>query len=119
MSIDLGHHTVPQEANAFFSFVKRSNNDVFIFGADIAGKVVKRLLDKSDLKVSGFIDNNRNKCAEAIDNIPVFHAESLNQLDKNSVILIASTYIDDAISQQDTQFLYWAPITLLLNITSR
>ena len=115
MSIDLGQYSIPREANAFFSFVKRSNNDVFIFGADIAGKVVKRLLDKSDLKISGFIDNNRNKCVEAIDNIPVFHAESLNQLDKNSVILIASTYIDDIISQLEAlNFYNWAPITFII-----
>ena len=115
MSIELGQYSVPREANAFFSFVKRSNNDVFIFGADIAGKVVKRLLDKSNLKISGFIDNNRNKCAEAIDNIPVFHAESLKQLDKNSVMLIASTYIDDIISQLEAlNFYNWAPITFII-----
>ena len=77
----------------FFNFVKSTNSNVYIFGADIAGKVIKRLLDKSEIKVSGFIDNNKNKCANVIDDIPVFHSESLRYFDKNSVILIASTYI--------------------------
>ena len=44
MSIDLGQYSVPRDANAFFSFVKRSNNDVFIFGADIVVRLSKDCL---------------------------------------------------------------------------
>lgn len=115
MPIDLDHNPVPREANAFFDFVNGSKKSVYIFGADIAGKVIKRLLDKSEITVSGFIDNNKNKCAKVIDDIPVFHSESLRYLDKNSVILIASTYIDDLISQLETlDFYNWAPITFII-----
>ena len=115
MPIDLDHNPVPREANAFFDFVNGSKKSVYIFGADIAGKVIKRLLDKSEITVNGFIDNNKNKCAAFIDDVPVFHANSLHQIDKNAVVLIASTYIDDIISQLERlKFYNWAPITFII-----
>ena len=107
---------VPREAVDFFNYLTKTQYPVYIFGADIAGKAVSKLLSQNGWQVQGFIENNQNKCFVAIDGIYVFHSESMIEFDKNSVILIASTYIADIISQIEALgFQNWAPISFLVD----
>ena len=107
---------VPREAEDFFNYLTKTQYSVYIFGADIAGKAVSKLLSQNGWQVQGFIENNQNKCFVTIDGIYVFHSESMIEFDKNSVILIASTYIADIISQIEALgFQNWAPISFLVD----
>ena len=103
---------VPREAADFFDYLNKTQFPVYIFGADIAGKAVSKLLSQNGSKVQGFIENNQNKCFVGLDGIYVFHSNSMIEFNKNSVILIASTYIADIISQVEALgFQNWAPIS--------
>jgi len=109
---------VPQEFNDLIKFINGSDSQVFIFGADIAGKVVKKILDSYHIEVSGFVDNNSNKTDVNLDGVFVYHApDFIKQKSKNSIILIASTYISDIIRQlEDFGFYNWAPIIGFLDL---
>ena len=48
---------------------------IYIFGADIVGKVVMKILEENKINIEGFLDNNKNKCFEKINNLPVEHAQ--------------------------------------------
>ena len=107
---------LPNEFGAFQKYVTRKALPVYIFGADIAGKAVANLLDQSGVTVQGFLDNNRNKCFVDLDGVYVFHADTLADLSKDSVILIASTYIADIIAQVEGHGFYnWAPISFIID----
>ena len=107
---------VPREAADFFDYLNKTQFPVYIFGADIAGKAVSKLLSQNGSKVQGFIENNQNKCFVDLDGIYVFHSNSMIEFNKNSVILIASTYIADIISQVEALgFQNWAPISFLVD----
>ena len=92
------------------------NRDIFIFGADVVGKVVMKILEENNILINGFLDNNKNKCYETINNLPVEHApKKLLNIKKDSIILIASTYILDIINQLESYGIYdWYPITDIL-----
>ncbi len=110
---------VPSKVNEFVDFAKAENcRDVYIFGADIAGKVVKKILDCFGVSVKGFIDNNRNKTDINLDGVYVCHApDFVKSADRNSIVLIASTYISDIIRQlEDAGFYNWAPIVDFLSV---
>jgi hypothetical protein len=89
---------------------------VYIFGADIAGKVVQQILLEHNIVISGFLDNNRNKASQPISGTPVFSGQDhLRLIEKSSIVLIASTYIADIIKQlEDNDILRWAPIHQIL-----
>ena len=53
---------IPDDINAFAQHVLKHRCDVYIFGADIAGKVLLKILNEQGIHVNGFIDNNKNKC---------------------------------------------------------
>ena len=55
---------IPDNINEFALHVNKSQSDVYIFGADIAGKVLPKILKDEGINVRGFIDNNKNKCIE-------------------------------------------------------
>jgi hypothetical protein len=109
---------VPSELNALQNHIRQSLLPVYLFGADIAGKVVMRMLSEVGIRVEGFIDNNKNKCATPLDGVEVHHApEVLGVLGRDAVILIASTYIADIIRQlEDHGYYNWAPITGFLGL---
>ena len=70
------------------------------------------------MTISGFLDNNRNKCFVELDGVYVHHADRLEDVDKDSVILIASTYIADIIAQIEGHGFYnWAPISFTITST--
>lgn len=112
---------IPDDINTFAQHVLEHKLDVYIFGADIAGKVLHKILKEQGIHVSGFIDNNKNKCNELIDQIEVLHAtEKLAAIRKTAAILIASTYISDIIRQLEDIGLYnWVPITKILKSKSK
>tara|TARA_B100000686_G_scaffold147770_1_gene155154 strand:- start:8906 stop:10174 length:1269 start_codon:yes stop_codon:yes gene_type:complete len=94
----------------------QDGKNIFIFGADVVGKVVMKILEENQIFIKGFLDNNKNKCYEKISNLPVEHApKKLLGIEKNSIILIASTYILDIINQLESYGIYeWYPITGIL-----
>jgi len=103
---------VPSAPADFLRYVKQNHKEVYIFGADIAGKIIQKMLQEEGVLVSGFLDNNKNKCFAKINEVEVFVAnEKLEKLSKECVILIASTYISDIIRQlEDIGFYNWVPI---------
>lgn len=103
---------VPESPKEFVNFIKYSDRKVYIFGADIAGKVLLKLLVEAGVSVEAYIDNNKNKCGIDIEGVPVLPAtDALSYIDKESVFLIASTYIADIIRQlEDLGFYQWCPI---------
>lgn len=107
---------IPQSFEDFISYCKNNDKEIFIFGADIVGKVTHHILLLNDLVVKGYLDNNKNKCINPINGISVHHAsEHLEKIDKNSIILIASTYIMDLINQIESQgFFNWVPVTNII-----
>ena len=102
---------VPDTFHDFLSYVRNHTAPVYIFGADIAGKVTAKMLKKHGVEIAGFLDNNRNKCMNAINGVAVSHASRLASMDQDAVILIASTYIADIINQIEGMGFYkWVPI---------
>ena len=115
LSIIEGIERVPQDFKKFLDFVSRQHYEVYIFGADIAGKAVQKILQSEGVKVKGFLDNNKNKCDIELNGIHVHHAPHLDTLSKDSIVLIASTYIADIIEQLESQGFYnWAPISFII-----
>ena len=108
---ETGLSRVPHDYLGFIEFVGSGEKDIYIFGADIAGKAIQKLLVSKNFKVQGFFDNNRNKCDVNLNGTPVLHSEKLDTVDTEAVILIASTYIADIIEQLEAQGFYnWVPI---------
>lgn len=109
---------IPKDTDGFKQFVLESGLPVYIFGADIAGKIINELFIREGITAKAFLDNNRNKCDSTIGGTPVLHADLLDTLDRDALILIASTYIDDIIRQiEDLGFYNWAPISEMLRST--
>ena len=109
---------VPSEINELKKYVCDTHTDIYIFGADISGKIVKKILDRNELKIKGFIDNNKNKTDIMMDDVYVLHApDFIKSANKESVVLIASTYIADIIRQlEDHGFYNWSPIISYLEL---
>jgi len=106
---------VPREYRSFLDFVKTSKSDVYIFGADIAGKAVQKILERERVLTKGFLDNNKNKCGVSLNNVFVFHAPHLENIPKDSIVLVASTYIADIIEQVESHgFFNWVPIHFII-----
>jgi len=106
---------IPQDYPTFLDLVKGKHRAIYIFGADIAGKAVQKILDSDGVTVEGFIDNNRNKCDIVLNGVYVYQASKLDSLPKDTVFLIASTYIADIIEQLESQgFFDWAPISFVI-----
>lgn len=103
---------VPTSPDDFQKFVQSSEHEIYIFGADIAGKIMLKILRSKGIEITGFIDNNKNKCGVLIDNVPVHHAKTdLASIPKTAIFLIASTYIADIIIQlEDLGHYHWCPI---------
>lgn len=107
---------VPYDLNDFVAHARESSAPLYIFGADIAGKVVREMLVRHGLTVTAFLDNNKNKCVAPIADTPVLHAAELDRVPKSAFVLIASTYIADIIRQlEDRGFYNWAPISRMLS----
>ena len=109
---------VPSQVSDFVDYVSSSHVDVYIFGADISGKIVKKILDRNQVSVKGFVDNNKNKTDVILDGAYVYHApDFIRTANKEAVVLIASTYIADIIRQlEDHGFYNWSPIISFLGL---
>ena len=67
---------------------------IYIFGAGGRGATLKKILDTNNIKITGFIDNN--KVGLELYGNKIF---SLLMIDKNNLILIASDWYKDIIQQ--------------------
>lgn len=106
---------VPSSQQALLAYIQQNQSKVMIFGADIAGKIVAEILKSSGVVPDAFLDNNKNKCDIALNSVPVLHASSLQNINRTTVILIASTYISDIVAQiEEIGFYNWVPIAKLL-----
>ncbi len=106
---------IPKDFDGFRIFVANNDFPVFIFGADIVGKILAELLKSYGMVINAFIDNNKNKCGMEVGEIPIKHASELSKENTDSIILIASTYIADIIVQlEDMGFFNWLPIYNIL-----
>ena len=103
---------IPTNPTNFQKYVQASDAKIYIFGADIAGKIMLKIMRSKGIDVAGFIDNNKNKCGIPIDGLSVFHANAvLASIPKTAIFLIASTYIADIIIQlEDLGHYHWCPI---------
>ncbi|WP_135076093.1 radical SAM protein [Terasakiella sp. SH-1] len=102
----------PHDLEGFKDYIATHQSSIMIFGADIAGKVVGEILKKQGLSVSAYLDNNANKCDTTLSGVEVKHASCLNETTRDTVILIASTYISDIIHQiEGLGFYNWVPIS--------
>lgn len=103
---------VPAGPAGFQKYISDSKSKIYIFGADIAGKIMLKILRLKGIDVEGFVDNNKNKCNLSIDGLPVLHSSlALGIVPKTAVFLIASTYISDIIIQlEDLGYYHWCPI---------
>ena len=103
---------IPTSPTNFKKFVQASDSKIYIFGADIAGKIMLKIMRAKGIDIEGFIDNNKNKCGAPIDGIPVLQANVvLASIPKTAIFLIASTYIADIIIQlEDLGHYHWCPI---------
>ncbi len=110
-----GIERIPSTFPDFLSYVRGHAAPVYIFGADIVGKVTEKILKKHGVETSGFLDNNQNRCVRKIDGIEVYHASKLAGMDRETVIVIATTYLYDIQSQLENMGFYkWMPITGLI-----
>ena len=107
---------IPQDFPSFVDYCNKNNPDIYIFGADIAGKVIQHILVINNITIKAFFDNNKNKCNTIIDGVEVLQAsKKLDKLSQNSIILIASTYIHDIINQIESVGIYnWIPISNII-----
>jgi len=108
---------IPTNPANFQKFVRDSDSKIYIFGADIAGKVMLKIMRNKGIDIEGFIDNNNNKCGKTIDGVSVLHANTvLPSIPKSTIFLIASTYIADIIIQlEDLGHYHWCPIVEFIN----
>lgn len=106
---------IPHDFEGFRQYVSEHDYPVYIFGADIVGKVLVEVLRLSHITVEGYFDNNKNKCDQMIADVWVNHASGLPSINKNAIVLIASTYIADIIAQLEEQgFTNWIPVYQIL-----
>ena len=95
---------------------KIRNKKVVIFGADIVGKLTHMLLKEAGIEIQNYIDNNKNKVRKKIASKQVIDAKIwLKENNQDTIIIIASTYIEDIIYQlEEMGYLNWVPIFQLL-----
>lgn len=106
---------VPGDMPGFLAHARATGLPVYIFGADICGKIVREVLRREGVEVRAYLDNNLNKVGMPMNGVEVIHAAQLPSLDRNAIVLIASTYIADIIRQlEDHGFYSWVPISGLL-----
>jgi len=105
-------YRIPTSPTDFQRYAKDSEAVIYIFGADIAGKIMLKIMKAKGIEIEGFIDNNKNKCDIPIDGVSVLHANVvLGSIPKNAIFLVASTYISDIIIQlEDLGYYNWCPI---------
>jgi len=106
---------IPADFDGFHAFIKQNEHPIYIFGADIVGKMLAELFKFYQIPVTAFVDNNKNKCNVEIGGIKVLHASSFSSANKDAIVLIASTYIADIIAQvEEMGFMHWLPIFKIL-----
>lgn len=102
---------VPCSWKEFELFVNKNKPTIIVFGADIVGRVIAEFLKENGIYIKYYVDNNKNKCDTKLNGIKVKHSGALINEKKDSIVLIASTYIKDIIEQlEGIGFHSWVPV---------
>lgn len=67
----------------------KSDKNVLIFGAGIAGLITKRTIEQDPIiqyHIAGFVDDNRKLQKSRIENLPIYHTDDLGYLIKSKKI---------------------------------
>jgi hypothetical protein len=68
---------------------------IIVYGAATGGRDLKRIFDCLQIKIESFADSDSNKWNETIDSIPIISPEKMKKCYDNSVIIIASEYLQE------------------------
>ncbi len=79
--------------------LKANQLPVIVFGADVVGEVIFHALKDMGIKVEAFCDNNKNKIKYKHCELEIIHAPLIKERYPKALIIIASTYIKDVVSQ--------------------
>jgi len=110
---------IPTDFKGFHAYTKENTNPIYIFGADIVGKMLAELFKHYDITITAFVDNNKNKCDTKIGGVDVIQPSELATANEDAIVLIASTYIADIIVQlEEMGFMNWLPIFKILEDNS-
>lgn len=77
---------------------KYDNKPVIVLGAGLVGHVITNYLKQKKIKVKFVIDNNLRRQNQKLNDIKIVSSDYLNDLDKETKILIAHRYFDSAIA---------------------
>lgn len=83
-------------------FMVYKNNQVYLFGAAKLGKQCKNVLEKKNVRVCGFIDNDEKKQGMQFQNLPVISFRDfllISHWERHTVIQISSRYECEIIEQ--------------------
>lgn len=86
--------------NILNPYLQRLNNasNVYIFGAKQLGVKILKFCEKTNIKVDGFIDNNKSFQGQLVEGLKVFSPDEIKN--KNAVIIVASINYVTEISKQ-------------------
>lgn len=82
-------------------------NKVILFGASSAGINAKRLLEKHNIQIAFFCDNDKNKWGTVLEGIQIISPEELDAyLSKHTLIQVTSDYSKDIVVQLKQMGIY-------------
>ncbi|MBD5489836.1 MAG: methyltransferase domain-containing protein [Lachnospiraceae bacterium] len=76
------------------------NKTVYIFGAADKGKKCVYQLEKKDINIAGFIDNNEKLYKERINNYPVISIDAFKPLNNANIMVVICSFHEREIKQQ-------------------
>lgn len=79
------------------------DNKVVLFGASKYGKIAKKILNQNNIKVDYFSDNNEKIQGEFFEGKKILSPE---EIEKDFIVLITSSYYDEILSQLKKQNLH-------------
>jgi len=80
--------------------LKNDRKEVYIFGAGAAGKLIKQDLDRFEIPVYRFVDNDVKKVGTRIEGVPVIGFQELVMAQKPKKIIIGTVAFHDEIVHQ-------------------
>jgi len=72
---------------------------VILFGASKGGLYIKKVMERENINIKFFCDNDTAKTGKYIGNIEIVSTDALLQADKSSPIFISSQYVKDIANQ--------------------
>ncbi len=69
--------------------LQKQNKHLYIFGAGVAGKLIKQTLERNNITVFGFVDNAAVRVGTTLEGVPVVPFSTMAD-DKNKTVVIGS-----------------------------